>query len=159
MRFQGFIESVIGGVCVALTALAILSPAMAETGKLRERLTPQVMAVVYPGGAEKLGPEEGSPPAIAVYQGDKIVAYVFSTLDIIKPRGYSTTPFDVIAGVDLGGRITGAKVVFHNEPHGLRRRCDRQCTRHASSRPHHRGAGAAPTCCADRRGSSDRRCR
>ena len=117
MRFQGFIESVIGGVCIALTALAIVSPAMAEMGKLRERLTPQVMAVVYPGGAEKLGPEEGSPPAIAVYQGDKIVAYVFSTLDIIKPRGYSTTPFDVIAGVDLGGRITGAKVVFHNEPY------------------------------------------
>ena len=61
--------------------------------------------------------EEGSPPAIAVYQGDKIVAYVFSTLDIIAAPGYSTTPFDVIAGVDLSGRITGAKVVFHNEPH------------------------------------------
>jgi NosR/NirI family nitrous oxide reductase transcriptional regulator len=117
MRFQGFVESVMGSVCIALMALVLVSPAMAETGKLRERLTPRVMAVVYPGGAERLGPEEGSPPAIAVYQGDKIVAYVFSTLDIIKPRGYSTTPFDVIAGVDLGGRITGAKVVFHNEPH------------------------------------------
>src|ERR1700710_1905703 len=103
MRFQGFIESVIGSVCIALAALVLVSPAMAEKGKLRERLTPQVMAVVFPGGAERLGPEEGSPPAIAVYQGDKIVAYVFSTLDIINPRGYSTTPFDVIAGVDLGG--------------------------------------------------------
>src|ERR1700685_364287 len=113
MRFQGFIESVMGGVCVALTALAILSPAMAETGKLRERLTPAVMAVVYPPGAERLGPEEGSPPAIAVYQCDKIVAYVFSTLDIIAAPGYSTTPFDVIGGIDLGGHITGAKVVFH----------------------------------------------
>jgi NosR/NirI family transcriptional regulator, nitrous oxide reductase regulator len=112
-RLAGWVCS----VCIALTALVLVSPAMAEKGKLRERLTPQVMAVVYPGGAERLGPEEGSPPAIAVYQGDKIVAYVFSTLDIIKPRGYSTTPFDVIAGVDLGGRITGAKVVFHNEPH------------------------------------------
>src|SRR6516165_6260342 len=104
-------------VCVALTGLVLVSPAMAEKGKLRERLTPQVMAVVYPGGAERLGPEEGSPPAIAVYQGDKIVAYVFSTLDIIKPHGYSVTPFDVIAGVDAGGRITGAKVVFHREPY------------------------------------------
>src|ERR1700759_4252569 len=104
-------------VCIALTALVLVSPAVAEKGKLRERLTPQVMAVVYPGGAERLGPEEGSPPAIAVYQGDKIVAYLFSTLDIISPRGYSTTPFDVIAGVDLTGHITGAKVVFHNEPH------------------------------------------
>ena len=100
-------------------ALIFASPAIAEQGKLRERLTPEVMAVVFPGGAERLGPEEGKPPAIAVYQGDKVVAYVFSTLDIIAAPGYSTTPFDVIAGVDLGGRITGAKVVFHNEPYIL----------------------------------------
>src|SRR5712671_7235716 len=101
---------------LALITLAFASPALAEKGKLRERLTPDVMAVVYPG-AERLGPEEGSPPAIAVYKGDKAVAYVFSTLDIIAAPGYSTTPFDVIAGVDLDGRITGAKAVFHNEPY------------------------------------------
>ena len=101
-------------VCIALIALVFASPAIAEQGKLRERLTPEVMAVVYPG-AERLGMEEGSPPAIAVFKGDKIVAYVFSTLDIIAAPGYSTTPFDVIAGVDLRGRITGAKVVFHQE--------------------------------------------
>src|ERR1700688_1358511 len=97
--------------------LVLASPALAEKGKLRERLTPEVMAIVFPGGAERLGPEEGSPPAIAVYQGDKITAYVFSTLDIVAAPGYSTTPFDVIAGVDLEGRITGAKVIFHNEPY------------------------------------------
>jgi transcriptional regulator of nitric oxide reductase len=74
------------------------------------------MAVVYPG-AERLGPEEGSPPAIAVYRGDTIIAYIFSTLDIIAPPGYSVIPFDVIAGVEPNGRITGAKVVFHREPY------------------------------------------
>lgn len=100
--------------CIALTALALASPAIAEPGQLRERLTPEVMAVVYPG-AERLGMEEGSPPAIAVYKGNQIVAYVFSTLDIIAATGYSSTPFDVIAGVDLSGRITGAKVVSHQE--------------------------------------------
>jgi NosR/NirI family transcriptional regulator, nitrous oxide reductase regulator len=104
-------------VCIALIALACASPAFAEKGKLRERLTPEVMKVVYPAGAERLGPEEGSPPAIAIYQGDKVVAYVFSTLDIIAAPGYTTTPFDVIAGVDLTGHITGAKVVFHAEPY------------------------------------------
>jgi NosR/NirI family transcriptional regulator, nitrous oxide reductase regulator len=102
-------------VLIAVLALVIASPALAAAGKLRERLTPAVMAVVYPG-AERLGAEEGSPPAIAVYKGDKIVAYIFSTLDIIASPGYSTTPFDVIAGVDLSGRITGAKAVFHQEP-------------------------------------------
>src|SRR5712672_1936781 len=101
---------------LALLALTLASPAFAEKGKLRERLTPDVMAVVYPG-AERLGPEEGSPPAIAMYRGDKIVAYIFSTLDIIAAPGYSVIPFDVIAGVEPNGRITGAKVVFHREPY------------------------------------------
>src|SRR5437588_4843429 len=113
-RFPRLIEW-LGSACIALLALVVVAaPAMAEKGKLRERLTPDVMAVVYPG-AERLGPEEGTPPAIAVYQGDRVVAYVFSTLDIVAATGYSTTPFDVIGGVDLDGRITGAKVVFHNE--------------------------------------------
>src|SRR5215468_4800780 len=58
---------VLRGICIALMTLVFASPALAEKGKLRERLTPEVMAVVYP------------------------------------------------AGVDLVGRITGAKVVFHNE--------------------------------------------
>src|SRR5262245_22914914 len=104
----------LGRIGIALLALLIAAPAMAEKSKLRERLTPEVMAVVFPG-AERLGPEEGTPPAIAVFKGDKVAAYVFSTLDIVAATGYSTTPFDVIAGVDLDGRITGAKVVFHNE--------------------------------------------
>src|SRR5438105_2865931 len=115
MHFQGSLEW-LRRVCIALMALVFASPVFAEKGKLRDRLTPAVMAVVYPG-AERLGVEEGSPPAIAVYQGDKIAAYVFSTLDIIAAPGYTSTPFDVIAGIDLSGRITGAKVVFHNEPH------------------------------------------
>src|SRR5258705_4448108 len=99
---------------IALLAFFFASPATAEQGRLRERLTPEVMAVVFPG-AERLGPEEGSPPAIAVFKGDKVVAYVFSTLDIVAATGYSTTPFDVIAGVDPDGRITRAQVVFPNE--------------------------------------------
>src|SRR5258705_8451744 len=115
MHFQDSLEW-LRRFCIALLALVIASPALGAPGKLRERLTPQVMAVVYPG-AERLGVEEGSPPAIAVYKGDKIVAYVFSTLDIIAAPGYTSTPFDVIAGIDLSGRITGAKAVFHNEPH------------------------------------------
>ncbi|HEY4403322.1 MAG TPA: 4Fe-4S binding protein [Xanthobacteraceae bacterium] len=104
-------------VGIALLALVFASPAMAEKGKLRERLTSEVVAKVFPGGVERLGPEEGSPPAIAVFRGGKVVGFAFSTLDIVAAPGYSTTPFDVIAGVDLGGRITGAEVVFHKEPH------------------------------------------
>jgi transcriptional regulator of nitric oxide reductase len=107
------------GALIALLTLFLASPAAAEKGKLLQRLTPAVMAAVYPAGADRLGPEEGSPPAIAVYKGDKVVAYIFSTLDIIAAPGYSSTPFDVIGGIDLTGHITGAKAVFHAEPHIL----------------------------------------
>jgi transcriptional regulator of nitric oxide reductase len=69
-------------ISVAIVALVFAAPALAEKGKLRERLTPEVMAIVYPAGAERFGPEEGAPPAIAVLKDDKPVAYVFSTLDM-----------------------------------------------------------------------------
>src|SRR6185436_8703577 len=95
--------------------MVLLACVDAEAARLRERITPDVLAVVMPG-AERLGPEEGSPAAIPVYQGNEIVAYLLSTLDVVRASGYSSVPFDVIAGVDLSGRITGAKVVFHNEP-------------------------------------------
>jgi NosR/NirI family transcriptional regulator, nitrous oxide reductase regulator len=104
-------------LALSLALLVLVSPALAEKGKLRERLTPDVMAMVYPAGAERLGPEEGSPPAIAVYKGDKVVAYIFSTLDIIAAVAYAPIPYDVIAGVEPDGHITGAKVVFHREPY------------------------------------------
>jgi transcriptional regulator of nitric oxide reductase len=113
---SGFLRSRLPLV-LALIVLAFATPALAEKGKLRERLTPEVMAVVYPGGAERLGPEEGSPPAIAIYKGDKVVAYIFSTLNIIAAPAYAPIPYDVIAGVTPDGRITGAKVVFHREPY------------------------------------------
>jgi NosR/NirI family transcriptional regulator, nitrous oxide reductase regulator len=92
------------------------SHADAEAGHLLERLTPEVMAIVWPG-AEKLGPEEGKPSAIAVYRDGKIVGYLFSTLDTVNAQGFSIIPFDVIAGVDLTGHISGATVIFHRESH------------------------------------------
>src|SRR5260221_5202332 len=107
MHFQDSLEW-LRRFCIALLALVIAAPALAAPGKLRERLTPAVMAVVYPR-AERLGGEEGSPPAIAVYKGDKIVGYVFSTLDIIASPRYSTTPFDLVSRVRLFCPITGAK--------------------------------------------------
>ena len=76
------------------------------------------MALVYPN-AERLGEEEGDPPAIPVYEGDEVVAFIFSTLDVVAAPGYSSVPFDVIAGVDLTGTITGAKIIFHREPYVL----------------------------------------
>ena len=86
LRPVNFLREVVSLVLLVLVGLAVATPAVAEKGKLRERLTPEVMAVVFPG-AERLGPEEGTPPAIAAYKDGKVAAYIFSTL----------------AGVDLFG--------------------------------------------------------
>jgi transcriptional regulator of nitric oxide reductase len=55
-------------VCIPLIALVFAPPAVAERGKLRERLTTEV-TVVFPG-AERFGMEEGSPPVsfVPTYQ-------------------------------------------------------------------------------------------
>ncbi|MBM9593194.1 4Fe-4S binding protein [Roseitranquillus sediminis] len=60
---------------------------------------------------------------MAAYAGEgdeeELVGYIFSTLDVLRAPGYSSTPFDVVAGVTLGGRVTGAAVLFHHEPYLL----------------------------------------
>jgi NosR/NirI family transcriptional regulator, nitrous oxide reductase regulator len=111
-------RQIVAGAVLLLSLFMLLgaSQADAETGHLLDRLTPEVMAIVWPG-AEKLGLEEGKPPAIAVYRDGKIAGYIFSTLDVVHAPGFSNVPFDVIAGVDLAGHISGAKVIFHREPH------------------------------------------
>ncbi len=90
-----------------------------NTPPLFDRLTPEVMAAVFPGAERLELVEDQGPPTVAAYQGDTVVGYIFSTLDVVRPRGYSSTPFDVIAGVDVDGNITGAISVFHREPHIL----------------------------------------
>src|SRR5947208_16990354 len=89
---------------LALATLAVAPTAHAEKGKLLERLTPDVMAIVS-AAAERLGPEEHSPPAIAVYNGDKVVVYIFSTLDIVNARASSLILFHVLVGVPPAGRL------------------------------------------------------
>ena len=64
-----FLREAFSLALLVLAAVVVATPAVAEKGKLRERLTPEVMAVVFPG-AERLGPEEGTPPAIAIVQGE-----------------------------------------------------------------------------------------
>jgi NosR/NirI family nitrous oxide reductase transcriptional regulator len=67
-------------------------------------------------GANRLGPEEGSPPAAAAYRGEDLVGYVFLNSAIVNATGYSGKPIHVVIGMDVKGVITGAKMVKHSEP-------------------------------------------
>jgi hypothetical protein len=66
--------------------------------------------------ATRFGPAEGAPPAIAAFRGDELLGYVFSTRQVIDSVGYSGKPLDILAGVDLQARLTGAILLAHQEP-------------------------------------------
>jgi hypothetical protein len=66
--------------------------------------------------ANRYGESEGSPPAAAVYRDDTLLGYAFLTGDMVNIPAYSGRPINVLVGIDLGGRITGARIVHHDEP-------------------------------------------
>ncbi len=69
----------------------------------------------FPAG-EAFGTPEGPPPAAPVYVGGKLAGYVFSSRQVVQSTGYSAKPLDLVVGLDLEGRITGAVVAEHHEP-------------------------------------------
>jgi len=70
---------------------------------------------VFPG-VDEVMPVAGTPPAAAVLRAGAPVGYVFHTRQVVASSGYSGKPFDVVVGIDLEGRITGAEIVEHQEP-------------------------------------------
>ena len=78
-------------------------------------LTPAILEMIFPG-SEKVGEVGGVPPSAAVYKSGQQVGYLFSTWDVTQSKGFSDRPLILLVGLDLGGRITGARLVHHSEP-------------------------------------------
>lgn len=121
---RGFAAALRVLLCLALCLLVTPGAATAQgdgssPAPLLDRLTQNRIEVIYPGTTRLEMVEDDGPVAAAAYRGDEMVGYVFSTLDVLRAPGYSSTPFDVVAGVTLEGRITGALVLFHAEPYLL----------------------------------------
>jgi NosR/NirI family nitrous oxide reductase transcriptional regulator len=97
--------------------LLVLAPALAraaDVGGLRARLTPELIAQVFPG-ADEVGADAGTPPALPVRIGGAVAGYIFSTRDTVNATGYAGTPFDLVGGIAMDGRITGAAVLEEHE--------------------------------------------
>ncbi len=101
-----------------VTTMNTFDPTIAPV-PLLDRLTPEVMGRVFNGVDRVEMVKDDGPVAAAAFQGDQMVGYIFSTFDVLRAPGYSTTPFDVIVGVGLDGRIMGAALLFHREPYLL----------------------------------------
>lgn len=68
-------------------------------------------------GAElRVGPVSGSPPAVEVFQGSRLVGYALSTRAVTQSVGYSGRPLDIHVGLHVDGHIVGTKLVAQEEP-------------------------------------------
>ena len=97
-----------------LGVMAVLCAGAAHGAGLRQRLTPAVIEKVFPG-AEDVGADEGIPPALPVRIGGQLAGYLFSTRDTVNATGYSGTAFEIVGGITLDGRITGAVLLEEHE--------------------------------------------
>lgn len=101
----------LGGLLYVALALAAAAPPSVAA----ERPEMETLRRVFPG-AERFGPFEGNPPAAQVFRLGRPVGWVLSSREVVGSVGYTGKPFDILVGLDMGGRITGAELVGHNEP-------------------------------------------
>lgn len=66
--------------------------------------------------ANRFGEISDEPPAAPVYKDDQLLGYAFLTDDVVKIPAYSGKPVNLLMGIDIKGKITGAKVLEHHEP-------------------------------------------
>ena len=67
--------------------------------------------------ADRFEEGQADPPIKAAYVGDRLIGYVFRTVDWPPERlGYSG-PVRALVGLDLNGQITGVRVLEYFESH------------------------------------------
>ncbi len=103
-------------VTVLAMTLLCASAGQAQTSThLSDYLKSTELADIFPG-ADRVGPVEGNPPAAAAYATGRLLGYVFLNSDVADATGYSDKPINIVIGIDLSGKIVGAKLVEHHEP-------------------------------------------
>ncbi|WMT87138.1 4Fe-4S binding protein [Pelagibacterium sp. 26DY04] len=115
------------GPILVLLVLVLTGSAWAQASRpLEARATSEIRQTLFPE-ADRFELAEAGPPHMRVYSGEELVGYLFSTLDVVRARSYSPTPFDAIVGMDLAGNLTGARVIRHHDPYlqGFPQRVDR----------------------------------
>lgn len=104
------------GLAMVLAASLSVRPAEADMSRpLEARLDPAAVAALFPD-ADRQEKFSDDPPVFSVLQGDRLQGYLFSTLETIRPGGYSGEPFDIIVGMNTDARIIGAVLLEHREP-------------------------------------------
>jgi len=66
--------------------------------------------------ADAVEGSSGNPPAAPVVGGGKLLGFVFFTDEIAPIAAYSGKPIRVMVGLDRQARITGVRIIQHEEP-------------------------------------------
>ncbi|MEI6559215.1 MAG: 4Fe-4S binding protein [Rhodospirillaceae bacterium] len=98
-----------------LRVLLVCLSASAGPALAADPLSSGMLAGLFPG-ADAVGPFAGNPPAAPVIRAGQPVGFVLSTRDGPGSVGLSGKPFEVLVGLDLEARITGARLIEHHEP-------------------------------------------
>ena len=67
-------------------------------------------------GTLSIAAVEGNPPSASVFEDGRLIGYAFSTRAVSNSVGYGGRPIDIVAGMDLDARISGAVLAAHEEP-------------------------------------------
>jgi transcriptional regulator of nitric oxide reductase len=94
---------------------AVLLVAIMTTAASARLLDEKTLNKVVPG-ATGLDVFTGQPPSAAAFKDGHTLGYVFYSRLVIGSTGYSGKPLNLLIGLDLDGRITGAFIVEHHEP-------------------------------------------
>ncbi|MDQ6647537.1 MAG: NosR/NirI family protein [Pseudomonadota bacterium] len=70
----------------------------------------------YFPAATRFGDISGKPPAAPVYDGDKVIGYVFESVMVAPVPAYSGDPVNILVAIDQSGKILGTRVLQQNEP-------------------------------------------
>jgi NosR/NirI family nitrous oxide reductase transcriptional regulator len=101
------------GLAIAWLIGALGGPAQAQ--ERRVAVSEEQLAQVMPG-ATRVGAAAGDPAAAAAYRDDELIGYVLHTREVVQSVGYSGKPLDILIGLDLEARITGAEILEQHEP-------------------------------------------
>lgn len=66
--------------------------------------------------ADRITEFSGKPPVAKLYRAGELIGYVFRSADMVRIPAYSGQPINVLIGMEVTGKIRGARIIEHVEP-------------------------------------------
>lgn len=101
---------------IAVAAILALWPTPGDAAARLAEFLGKAQPAELVKDADRFGAPQGDPPLAPVYQGERLLGYVYLNSDFTNAVGYSGKPIHMLVGIDPNGVITGLRLVEHQEP-------------------------------------------